>query len=138
MIPSSALPQRRSISRVKCFASWGERITSSVSSLVWAAEGDQLKLPVITVLLSITANLSGLRSSSTAQFGFSAMLRCRKPEFKPLSLVGLGEMPHSYEELSELGLLAVGGFDALIKVFIVHDFTDLKNQEIRAEFRNPI
>ena len=82
--------------------------------------------------------MSGFRFRSTAQFGFSGMLRCRKPEFKPLSLVGLCEMPHSYEELSELGLLAVGGFDALIKVFIVHGFTDLKNQEIRAEFRNPI
>ena len=97
-----------------------------------------MKLPVITVLLSITANLSGLRSSSTAQFGFSAMLRCRKPEFKPLSLVGLGEMPHSYEELSELGLLAVGGFDALRQVVVVYSFADSKNQEIRSEFRKSI
>ena len=29
----------------------------SVSSLVWSAEGDQLNDPVITVLLSIPANL---------------------------------------------------------------------------------
>ena len=57
VIPSSALSHRRSISRVKCLASCGEWITSRVSSFVWAAEGDQLKLPVITVLLSITANL---------------------------------------------------------------------------------
>ena len=34
-----------------------ESITKSVSSLVWAAAGLQLKLPVITVLLSTTANL---------------------------------------------------------------------------------
>jgi hypothetical protein len=33
-------------------------MTSTVSSLVCAAAGDQLKEPVITVLLSITANLS--------------------------------------------------------------------------------
>ena len=57
MIPSSAVFQRRSISRVKCAASLAEWITSRVSSLVWAAAGDQLKLPVITFRLSITANL---------------------------------------------------------------------------------
>ena len=57
MIPSSAVSQRRSISRVKCLVSWGDSMIRSVSSLVWAADGLQLKLPVITVLLSITANL---------------------------------------------------------------------------------
>ena len=34
---------------------WGEWIDSRVLSLVWAAEDDQLKLPVIIVLLLITA-----------------------------------------------------------------------------------
>ena len=57
VIPSSAVSQRRFISRVKCLASWGEWITSNVSSLVWAADGDQLNEPVMTILLSITANL---------------------------------------------------------------------------------
>ena len=47
MIPSSVLSQSRSISRAKCLASWGEWITSNVSSLVWAAEGDQLKDPFV-------------------------------------------------------------------------------------------
>ena len=56
-MPSSDPSQRRSISQVKCLASWGEWITSRVSSLVCAAEGDQLNDPVITLLLSITANL---------------------------------------------------------------------------------
>ena len=55
LTPSSAPRQRRFISRVKCLASWGEWITIRVSSLVCAAEGDQLKDPVITVRLSITA-----------------------------------------------------------------------------------
>ena len=96
--PSSAPRQRRSISRVKCFASWGDSMISSVSSLVWAADGLQLKLPVITVLLSITANLwcslsprarrvvlmpsacSGFEGSTQACSGLSWLY---KPEPKP-------------------------------------------------------
>ena len=103
VMPISAVSQRRSISRVKCLASWGEWITSRVSSLVCAAEGDQLKLPVITVLLSITANLWCSLSPRLSLTGFSGILKCPKPEFKPLSLIGGDEMPQSYRELSELG-----------------------------------
>jgi len=38
-------PEARSISRVKCLASWGDSMIRSVSSLVWAADGLQLKVP---------------------------------------------------------------------------------------------
>ena len=93
MIPSSAVSQRRSISRVKCLASWAEWITSKVSSLVCAAEGDQLKDPVITILLSITANLWCSLSPRLSLTGFSGTLKCPKPDSKPFSLIGLDEMP---------------------------------------------
>ena len=56
MIPSSAVSQRRSISLVKCLASRGEWITSRVSSLVCAAEGDQLKVPVECIDLDVAGN----------------------------------------------------------------------------------
>ncbi len=57
-----------------------------------AAEGDQLKDPVITVLLSITANLwwSSLRCAS--QIVFSGVLRHLKLESRPLSLIELFEV----------------------------------------------
>ena len=45
-------------------------MASRVSSLVWAADGDQLKDPVITVLLSITANWSGWEAKGLRQLGF--------------------------------------------------------------------
>ena len=63
-----------------------------------------MKLPVITVLLSITANLWWSLSPRQSLPGFSGMLRASEPEFKPLSLIGGDEMPQSYRELSEIGL----------------------------------
>jgi hypothetical protein len=101
VIPSSAVSQTRSISHVKCCARWGEWITSKVSSLVCAADGDQLNEPVITFLLSITANLwcnlsprarrgvptacNCSSSEETAQgcSGLSWIHRLHKPEPKP-------------------------------------------------------
>ena len=62
-----------------------------------------MKDPVITVLLSITANLWWSLSRSAAQLGFSGMLRASEPESKPFSLIGFDAMPRSYRELSELG-----------------------------------
>ena len=37
------------------------------------------------------------------QIVFSGTLRHLKPEFKPLSLIGLDEIVESYRELSEIG-----------------------------------
>ena len=73
VIPSSAVSKRWSISRVKCFASWKKKITIRFSSLVLAAEGLQLNDPVITFLLSTTANL-WLRSLRwVSRLGFLAI-----------------------------------------------------------------
>ena len=63
-----------------------------------------MKLPVITVLLPITANLWWSLSPCLSLTGFLGDLRASEPEFKPLSLIGGDEMPQSYRELSELGL----------------------------------
>ena len=50
VIPSSAESHRRSISRVKCLASWGEWITSRVSSLVCAAvDHGELVMQLVTL-----------------------------------------------------------------------------------------
>ena len=96
--PSSAPRQRRFISWVKCWASWGDSMIRSVSSLVCAADGLQLKDPVITVRLPITANLwcslsprgrrgvpipcncSGFEESAQGCSGLSSL---HKPEPKP-------------------------------------------------------
>ena len=45
-------------------------MASRVSSFVWAADGDQLNDPVITVWLSMTANLSGWEAKGLRQLGF--------------------------------------------------------------------
>ena len=58
VIPSSAPRHIRSSSRVKCAATWGDSKTSRVSSLVWATEGDQLKLSVL--ILFVCIELTGI------------------------------------------------------------------------------
>ena len=75
-------------------------MASRVSSLVWAAEGDQLNDPVITVLLSITANLCGWGLRSAAQAGFSVFLWVLEPLVEPEALIEKGT---GYERLSQLG-----------------------------------
>ena len=45
-------------------------MASRVSSFLCAADGDQLNDPVITVLLSITANWSGWQAKGLRQLGF--------------------------------------------------------------------
>ena len=53
---------------------------------MWAAEGDQLNDPVITVLLSITANLWWTSLRCASQPGSSGMLMFLKPLVEPEGL----------------------------------------------------
>ena len=59
-------------------------MTSRISSLVCAAEGDQLKDPVSTVLLSITANFWCRALRWVSQLAFSGTLRALQPVVEPL------------------------------------------------------
>ena len=82
----------------------GERITSRVSSLVCAAEGDQLKDPVITLRLSITANLWWTSLRCVSQLGFSGMLMLLKPLVEPEGLGGDERATAGYELQECLGV----------------------------------
>ena len=89
VMPSCALSQRRFISREKWAASWGESMTSRVSSLRWAAEALQLKEPVMTVRLSMTANCSGWGLRWMSGLVFRGGVEDEKPEVKPVGLMRL-------------------------------------------------
>ena len=73
------------------------------SLLVWAAEGDQLNDPVITLRLSMTANLWWASLRSVSQLGFSGMLMPLKPLVEPEGLGGDERATTGYKPQECLG-----------------------------------
>ena len=90
VIPSSAPFQRRSISRVQCASPEVSGVDHQLHLIVLMCRGvAPVEAAVITVWLSMTATWFGCSHRSSAQLGFSRMLRGPEPLDEPISLLRL-------------------------------------------------